>query len=263
VGNLNLAPLIRRLMTRPNSKSQFKITPLPRRRVSEAVADSIRQAIFGGKLLPGHKLPAEREMAARYRTSRVALREALRAIENEGLIIIKRGFGGGAFVSDFNNALRALLDSLNTAVKVGQAKSAHLTEVRRMLEPQIAQIATLRATPLDLQAIEAIVLAQEEELKAGKLSRRYDMEFHSCLVKATHNPVLSIVLNAINESLRESIFRSKLNKRMRVRIVGTHRSIFEAICNHNVEEAQKLMANHVLAVQGHLDTSDSKKDASP
>jgi GntR family transcriptional repressor for pyruvate dehydrogenase complex len=242
-----------------NSKTQFRITPLPRRRVSEAVADSIRQAIFGGKLLPGHKLPSEREMAAQYQTSRVALREALRALENEGMIIVKRGFGGGACVSDFDNALRALRDSLNTVVKLGQAKSSHLTEVRRMLEPQIAAIATLRATSSDLEAIEAVVLAQEEELKKGKLSRRYDMEFHRCAVKATHNPVLSIVVNAINDSLRESIFRSKLNNAMRTRVVSNHRSIFEALRDRNAEEAQKLMSEHVLAVQGHLETGKKKQ----
>jgi GntR family transcriptional repressor for pyruvate dehydrogenase complex len=246
-------------MNPPNSKTKFQITPLPRRRVSEAVADTIRQAIFAGKLAPGHKLPPEREMASRYRTSRVALREALRALENEGMIVIKRGFGGGAFVSDFDNALRALLDSLNTVVKLGQAKSTHLTEVRRMLEPQIAQIATLRATPSDLLEIEGVVLAQEEELRTGKLSRRYDMEFHRLVVKATHNPVLAIVVNAINDSLRESIFRSRLSLEMRARVVGNHRSIFDALRNHNAGEAQKSMADHVLAVQGHLEARESKK----
>jgi GntR family transcriptional repressor for pyruvate dehydrogenase complex len=241
-----------------NSKTRFHIAPLARRRVSEAVADNIRQAIFAGKILPGHKLPAEREMAARYRTSRVALREALRALENEGLIIVKRGYGGGAFVSDFDNALRALKDSLNTVVKLGQTKSSHLTEVREILEPQIAEIATLRATPSDLQAIEAIVLAQEEELRTGKLSRRYDMEFHRCVVKATANPVLSIVVNAINDSLRESIFRSKLSKEMRSRVVSNHRNIFEALRGGNAKEAQSLMSDHVLAVQGHLETKKTK-----
>jgi GntR family transcriptional repressor for pyruvate dehydrogenase complex len=242
-----------------NSKVHFHIKPLARPRVSEAVADNIRQAIFAGKILPGHKLPAEREMAARYRTSRVALREALRALENEGLIIVKRGYGGGAFVSDFDNALRALRDSLNTVVKLGQTKSSHLTEVREILEPQIAEIATLRATSSDLQAIEAIVVAQEEELKTGKLSRRYDMEFHRCVVKATGNPVLSVVVNAINDSLRESIFRSKLSKEMRNRVVSNHRNIYEALRSGNAGEAQKLMSDHVLAVQGHLETKKNNQ----
>ena len=198
-------------------------------------------------------------MASRYRTSRVALREALRALENEGMIVIKRGFGGGAFVSDFDNALKALRDSLNTVVKLGRAKSVHLTEVRRMLEPQIAQVATFRATPSDLQQIENVVLAQEEELRTGALSRRYDMEFHRLVVKATHNPVLAIVVNAINDSLRESIFRSKLSQEMRARVVGNHRTIFEALRDQNAEAAQKSMTDHVLAVQGHLDPLESKK----
>jgi GntR family transcriptional repressor for pyruvate dehydrogenase complex len=246
-------------MRPPNSKSKFHITPLPRRRVFEAVADTIRQGIFAGKLLPGHKLPPEREMASRYQTSRVALREALRALENEGMIVIKRGFGGGAFVSDFDNALKALRESLNTVVKLGQAKSVHLTEVRRILEPQIAQIATLRATPSDLRDIEAVVLAQEEELRTSKLSRRYDMEFHRLVVKATHNPVLAVVVNAINDSLRESIFRSKLSQDMRARVVDNHRTIFEALRDRKSEEAQKSMSDHVLAVQGHLESPESKK----
>jgi GntR family transcriptional regulator, transcriptional repressor for pyruvate dehydrogenase complex len=244
-----------------NSKTQFRITPLPRRRVSEAVADNLRQGILNGKLLPGHKLPSEREMAALYRTSRVALREALRTLENEGLIIIKRGFRGGACVSDFDNALRALRDSLRIVVKLGQAKSSHLTEVRGILEPEIAAIATVRASSSDLQAIEAIVVAQEEELGAGKLSRRYDMEFHRCAVEATHNPVLSIVVNAINESLRESIFRSKLNQAMRTRVVTNHRNIFEALRSRNAEEAQRLMSEHVLNVQQHLEAGKTKQSS--
>src|SRR5258708_900182 len=145
-------------------QTPFKITGLNRRRVHESVADQIRQAIFGGLLAPGHKLPPEREMAERFQTSRVALREALRDLEKEGMITIKQGFGGGAFVSDFDNALRALLHSLSTVVKLGRAKSTHLSEVRAILEPEISSLATLRATSADLGAIEAVVLIQEKRL---------------------------------------------------------------------------------------------------
>jgi len=240
-------------MTQQISSPRFKIRPLDRRRVSESVADSIRQAIFSGQLLPGHKLPSEREMATEYMTSRVALREGLRALENEGLISVRRGSRGGAFVANFDNTFRALKDSLNTVVKLGQAESANLTEVRRLLEPQIAQLASSRATAADLEAMEAVVAAQEAELRIGKLSRRYDMEFHRCLVRAVHNPVLSVVVNAINDSLRESIFRSKLKHGMRAKVVAHHRAIFEAIRNHNAVRAQKLMSEHVIAVQTHLE----------
>jgi GntR family transcriptional regulator, transcriptional repressor for pyruvate dehydrogenase complex len=68
------------------------------------VANQLRQTIFSGLLTTGHKLRSEREMAERFHTSRVAMREALRVLEKEGRITIKRGAGGGAFVSDFDNA---------------------------------------------------------------------------------------------------------------------------------------------------------------
>jgi len=244
-------------------EAPFKITALKRRRVHESVAHQIRQAIFSGLLTPGHKLAPERELAVRFQTSRVALREALRALEKEGMITIKRGFGGGAFVADFDSALRALVDSLNTVVKLGHSKSAYLTEVRTILEPQITRLATLRATPTDLSAIESVLLVQEEELRTGELSRRYDMEFHRRLADAAHNPVLSIVVTAVNESLRNAILRSKLSPDMRTRVVHYHRSIFEAVRNRDEGLAQSIMAEHVVAVQCHLESSDHEQAHSP
>src|SRR5260370_35137725 len=105
----------------------FKIAALRRERVSESVGTQIREAIFSGKLEPGHKLPPEREMAEQFETRRVALREALRSLEQEGMIEIKPGSGGGAVAAASDNALRALTDSLDTVVTLWQAKSSHLT----------------------------------------------------------------------------------------------------------------------------------------
>jgi DNA-binding FadR family transcriptional regulator len=234
----------------------FKIVGLKRRRVHEPVADQIRQAIFRGLIAPGHKLPPEREMAVQFQTSRVALREALRALEKEGLITIKRGAGGGAFVADFDNALNALADSLNTVVKLGSAKSANLTEVRSILEPEITRLATLRATDEDLKTIEAIVVAQERELKAGELSRKLDMDFHRCIAEAAHNSVLNIVVNAVNQSIRDSILRSKRTAQMRTRVVNYHRNILEAVRSGNADLARRIMSEHVVDVQCHLEASE-------
>src|SRR5260370_23586611 len=238
-------------MLRPVSAAPLKISSLKRRRVCESVADQIGQAIFDGKLEPGHKLPPEREMASQLQTSRVAPREALRALEQEGMINIKRGFGGGAFVADFDGALRALTDSLNTVVKLGQAKSGHLTEVRTILEPEMARLATTRADRADLEAMESVVLAQEEELRSGVLTRKRDMEFHRLVANACRNPVLTIVVGAIDESIRDPILRSKLTYDMRAKVVGYHRSVLEAIRNGNQDLAYGIMKEHVVAVQKH------------
>lgn len=238
------------------SASSFKIVGVKRRRLHETVADQIRQAIFGGLIVTGHKLPPEREMAEHFQTSRVALREALRALEKEGLITIKRGAGGGAFVANSDHALNALADSLNTVVRLGPAKSADLTEMRSILEPEITKLATLRATPEDISAIEAVVIAQELELESGELSRKLDMEFHRCVAEAAHNPVMNIVVNAVNQSIRDSILRSKRTEEMRKRVVTYHRNIFEAVRSGNADLARRVMSSHVMDVQCHLETSD-------
>jgi GntR family transcriptional repressor for pyruvate dehydrogenase complex len=235
----------------------FKIVGVKRGRLHEPVADQIRQAIFRGLIITGHKLPPEREMAEHFQTSRVALREALRALEKEGLIAIKRGAGGGAFVANFDKTLDALADSLNTAVRLGSAKSANLTEMRSILEPEISRLATLRATPEDIGAIEAVVIAQEQELEGGELSRKLDMEFHRCVAEAAHNPVMNIVVNAVNQSIRVSILRSKRTEEMRKRVVAYHRSIFEAVKSGNADLAKRVMGSHVVDVQCHLETSDN------
>jgi len=237
-------------------ESPFKVVGVPRRRLNEPVADQIRQAIFGGLIVPGYKLPPERELAEHFQTSRVALREALRALEKEGLIVIKRGAGGGAFVAHADRALEALADSLNTVVKLGSAKSANLTEMRSILEPEIARLATLRATADDLSAIESVVLSQEQELEVGELSRKLDMEFHRRIAAAAHNAVMSIVVDAVNQSLRDSILRSKRTEEMRNRVVTYHRRILEALRGGDADLAKEVMSSHVVDVQCHLEASN-------
>src|ERR1700722_10325409 len=234
----------------------FKIVGVKRRRLHEPVAEQIRQAIFRGSIRAGHKLPPEREMAEHFQTSRVTLKEALRALEKEGLIMIRRGGRGGAFVADFDNALNALADLLSTVVKLGSAKSANLTEMRSIFEPEITRLATLRATPEDISAIEAVVIAQEQELVSGELSRKLDMEFHRCVAEAAHNPVMNIVVNAVNQSIRDSILRSKRTEEMRKRVVTYHRNIFTAARSGNADLARQAMSAHVVDVQCHLETSD-------
>ena len=236
----------------------FKIVAVKRSRLNEPVADQIRQAIFGGLIAPGHKLLPERQLADHFQTSRVALREALRALEKEGLITIKRGAGGGAFVAHSDKALNALADSLNTVVRLGTAKSSDLTEMRSLLEPEMARLATIRASAEDLKQIEEIVMAQEKELESGELSRKLDLVFHRRIAAAAHNSVMSITVDAVNQSIRESILRSKRTESMRKRVVHFHREIFDAIRSGNADRAKQVMNSHIVDVQCHIEEADNE-----
>jgi GntR family transcriptional repressor for pyruvate dehydrogenase complex len=141
---------------------------------------------------------------------------------------------------------------------VGPAKSANLTEMRSILEPETTRLATLRATPEDLSIIEAVVTAQEQELKSGEISRKLDVEFHRCVAAAAHNSVMSIVVDAVNQSQRDLILRSKRTDEMRKRVVRYHRDIFEAIRDGDPERAKQAMSSHIVDVQCHIEASDNE-----
>jgi DNA-binding FadR family transcriptional regulator len=76
------------------------------------------------------------------------------------------------------------------------------------------------------------------------------------VAEAAHNPVLNIVVNAVNESIRDPISRSKLTYEMRSRVVMSHRSIFEAVSSRDVMLARSVMSQHIMDVQRHLDSAD-------
>jgi GntR family transcriptional repressor for pyruvate dehydrogenase complex len=114
----------------------------------------------------------------------------------------------------------------------------------------------LRATPDNIKAIEEVVLAQEQELRSGELSRKLDMEFHRRVAEAANNPVLNIVVNAVNESIRDAILRSKRSPEMRSRVVAYHRNILEALQSRDAARAKAVMSEHVMDVQCHIETAD-------
>src|SRR2546428_4435183 len=127
-------------------------------RVSETIAKRIKKQISDGALLPGEKLPAERDMAQRYRTSRVSVREAYRSLEELGLLTIRRGAEGGAFITDLDHG--PVMRSLSLMLRLGKTTHEEITEARLLVEPPIARLAARRAHPEDLERLDYVVQQQ-------------------------------------------------------------------------------------------------------
>src|SRR6266571_89689 len=121
-------------------------------RVSETIARRIKKQISDGALVPGEKLPAERHMAQRYRTSRVSVREAYRSLEELGLLTIRRGAEGGAFIADIDH--RPVMRSLSLMLRLGKTTNEEITEARLLVEPPIARLAARRARPEDIERLQ-------------------------------------------------------------------------------------------------------------
>jgi GntR family transcriptional repressor for pyruvate dehydrogenase complex len=116
---------------------QFK--PIRQVRVSEEVAEQLKQSILSGELKAGDKLPSERDLAEGFEVSRLAVREAFRSLQGAGFVVARQGSGGGVFVTDltFEQLSNAYLD-LFVADKISIPE---LLELRLLVEPQVARSA--------------------------------------------------------------------------------------------------------------------------
>src|SRR5438477_12596637 len=165
-------------------------------RVSGAIVHRTKRRITDGRLVAGHKLPAEREMARQFKTSRVSVREAYRSLEEVGVLRIRRGADGGAFVLQLDH--QPVLRSLALVLGLGRTSHAELTEARMLIEPPIARLAALRARKEDMTRLER-VLAQEKQEAARRTGpfRPTASRFHRSVADCTRNLPLIVLMNAL------------------------------------------------------------------
>src|SRR5271155_3065886 len=127
-------------------------------RLYEQIVQQIEDSILKGALKPGDQLPAERDLAQRFGVSRTAVREAVKALREKGLV--EAYSGRGTFITDGTS--QAVRQSLDLMMKIGQADgSTHLAEVRAILEPEIAALAAIRAEEQDIAAMREAVAVMD------------------------------------------------------------------------------------------------------
>jgi len=173
--------------------------PITPQRAFEDIASQIRELVASGKLKPGDRLPAERDLAAKLNVSRNTLREALRALELSGMIELRKGASGGAFVVPGNSDV--VVNGLRDLYHLGAITPKDLTEARIWLEGVVVRVACERLTNEELDALDANVSAAAGAYKAGDfaLSARLHRAFHTLLGASTRNPVMAIMMEGVME----------------------------------------------------------------
>jgi GntR family transcriptional regulator, transcriptional repressor for pyruvate dehydrogenase complex len=166
-------------------------------RVSDDIAARIRGEIEAGTLRVGSRLPAERTLAEQFGVSRNALREALRTLENAGLISLHKGVHGGAVVQ--NGGGGAVGSGLLDMYHLGGIEPRHLTQARIHYESIIIRLACAHATAQDVAALNANIDAAETARAAGHYSERIELhiEFHRMLARMAGNPIMVAVMNGV------------------------------------------------------------------
>jgi GntR family transcriptional regulator, transcriptional repressor for pyruvate dehydrogenase complex len=173
--------------------------PARSRRTFEDATEQIVDAIKAGDLQVGHRLPSERMLSAQMQISRPTLRQAIRLLSEAGIIEVKPGPGGGMIVRS-DNIPPDLIDSRgHVDLRIGQVAS--VLEARRLVEPNVAQLAAARATDADIDSMQQIIelqrVAQDDEHRFLEL----DVRFHLAIARATHNETVITMMRPLLRQL--------------------------------------------------------------
>lgn len=220
-------------------------------RLYEQIVQQIEESVLKGALKTGDQLPAERELAEQFGVSRTAVREAIKALHEKGLV--EAHPGRGTFItSGTSNSMRQSLDRI---VKSGQPDgSAYLVEVREILEPEIAALAATRAGDQHLATMREAVSIMDVTRSDADAFIEADLDFHLSLAEAAENPIVLSLIDSIVGLLRE--------QRMRIFYVDGgpergqehHKRILDAIEHRDPRGARTAMQAHLRQVR-----EDSRK----
>lgn len=231
----------------PSSRTQLTFKPLREKRAFEEVADRVRQKIEEGSLRVGDRLPPERELSKQLNVSRSILREALRTLENAGVLELKPGKGGGAFVSGGNTD--AVSESIGDLLRLGGISLAQLTEARAWIEEVVVRVACERANEADFEALEANVKLAEQLFAEKRMMEKLDVniEFHNVLAAATKNPVLVMMMQTLGGVMRS--FAKRLGAETTRSVIRSRSRFIELLRTRDADAAVAEMHEHLKSIQ--------------
>ena len=218
---------------------------IKQKRVYEDIVGQVQALIQEGVLKPGDRLPPERELAERFQVSRSSLREAIRALELQGLVVSRPG--AGTFVS--TETVETILSIIAASINGSRDYLSDIFEVRHLLEPQIAALAAERATPEDVQSMASSLQEQAEQIERGETGVEGDTAFHFAMARATHNKALVGVMSTIADIVRQSRDQSLQPPGRPQRSLASHRHILDMITRGEAEAARPAMEHHLSDVE--------------
>ncbi|MFM7041162.1 MAG: FadR/GntR family transcriptional regulator [Planctomycetaceae bacterium] len=211
----------------------------PARNLVDQVVTHLRARILAGDHAVGVSLPSEGDLAESFGVSRTVIREAMRSLRAQGLVVMSQGSRPRVAEVD----ARPTVESLALLLARSRTTLLGLTEVRRPLETEIARLAATRATA---EQIAALCDANVELEHATTLEQRVaaDVRFHDRLAVATGNPVFGVLLGTLGGLLVESRRRTIRAAGVAPALIG-HREILAAVDRHDPTAAEAAMRRHL------------------
>jgi GntR family transcriptional repressor for pyruvate dehydrogenase complex len=224
------------------------IRTVRRTTVVDGVIGEIKRLLHDREMQAGAKLPGERELARKLGVSRPSVREALRTLEQMGVLDTRHG-AGSQLAASGSNVLKTPLEFL---LALDRPSIADLHETRVLLEVHLAGQAARRRTDNDLAALEAALRAMRIRLASPRDMTDPDLRFHQAVATAAHNRLLERVMNCLHESIRSMMDAAwPGNRDMKVSL-RIHEDVHDAIRRRRPEAARKAMRRHMAAMTEEL-----------
>jgi DNA-binding FadR family transcriptional regulator len=233
----------------PADKAE-RFGPITTRRISEEIGARIRQQIASGVLQPGTRPPTERELSEQFAVSRMAVREGMRTLEVAGLISMKKGRHGGAFVNE--SSAKLVTQQIRDMIDLGRASLPMLMEARLMVMDMVVRLACERATAADFRAMEVNLEKTVTLTEAGHFVDRTftAIEFNKILADTTRNYILSALVEGLSEVLRHFIVLA--GPQPYDSVVVTRRKLIEQIRARDSDGASATMRKYLEDINDYL-----------
>ncbi|MBU1003514.1 MAG: FadR family transcriptional regulator [Proteobacteria bacterium] len=221
----------------------------------------IRQLVRSGEMVPGGRLPSERQLAEEFGLARSSVREAIRALAEQGILESRRGAGTYLAAASGEILLRRLAE-----VAQGQStRVAQVFEFRRMLEPQLVRRAVANATDTQLDRMRLAVRRQQLDIESGGTGRRQDRQFHRLVAEATGNPLAVEAVHSLASLFdvpRARQFDSPARDRASLE---SHMRVLAAIEARDADLAAREMERHLSEVEQMIcgDQEQAQRPAKP
>ena len=214
-------------------------------KVYHEIVDQIRELIAAGRIKPGDRLPPERELAELFKASRNSVRDAIRVLEQMGLIESRQG--DGTYVRSVS--AEELAEPLALMLLQSRTQMRELWEVRRVLEPALAEFAASRITDEELEELESILEAQRRKVEGGFIPLEEDTAFHYGIAEAARNTVMLRTFDTLVDLLRQSRERSLQQRDRPAHSLAGHRRILAALRRRDPEGARAEMLRHLTDIE--------------
>ena len=218
---------------------------ISRRNLYEEVTDRIQQMILSRSFRPGDRLPTEQQLAERFGVSRTAVREAVKALAERGLVRVRQG--RGTFVA-LPSADRAS-EFLSLFLQLNDRSITELLEARRAIELEAVALAAVRRTDDDLRRISSCLERMRHIIEQAPADLGpfidWDVQFHLHIARATRNEIFTFMLAVLRDLLRRNFSQAIRAPSARSRAIAAHEEILRALERGDPDKARAVMREHL------------------